>query len=120
MMKDYDNRRTNVSQARNTGYQNNQHSSARHSDAQSDDKDELERDTWDPTDAQYAAFAKRDAEMALQNVRHSLLNYGRPVTLRECKEASLHSIDCVERTLTSMIASGIVSEAKGRYSLVRA
>jgi hypothetical protein len=86
---------------------------------QSDDKDELERDTWSPTPAQYEDFAKKDYQFARENVKQILTYAGRPSTLREIKESSLHSLDCIERVLTSMVAAAYVVEAKGRYTLAK-
>jgi len=88
-------------------------------DPQQKDPDDLEADEWNPTPEAYNAFAKRDFELANSNVRHALLGAGRPLTLKDCKESSLHSVDCIERVLSSLIATGVVAESKGRYSLVR-
>lgn len=88
-------------------------------DPQQKDPDDQEADTWNPSSEEYAAFAKKDYEFAGKNVRHALLNAGRPITLKEVKESSLHSVDCIERTLSSLIATGVIVESKGRYSLVK-
>ena len=88
-------------------------------DPQQKDPDDQEADTWNPSPEAFAAFVKKDGEFAVRNVRHALLGAGRPITLKEIKDSTLHSIDAIERTLTSAIASGTVLETKGRYSLVR-
>lgn len=88
-------------------------------DPQQKDPDDQEADTWNPTNEQYAAFAKKDFELAVKNVRHALLGAGRPITLKEVKESTLHSIDVIERVLTSAIVGATVLETKGRYSLVK-
>lgn len=88
-------------------------------DPQEKDPDDQEADTWNPSPEAFAAFVKKDSQLAVSNVRHALLSAGRPITLKEIKDSTLHSIDAIERTLTSAIASGTVLETKGRYSLVR-
>jgi hypothetical protein len=91
-----------------------------HNHNSTSDKDEdTENEKWNPTPAAMAAFLKRDYELARQNVRHALLNAGRPISLKEIKDSTLHSIDVIEKVLSSTIASDQVVEAKGRYSLVR-
>lgn len=83
------------------------------------DPDDQEKDEWNPSPEEYTAFAKKDFELATKNVRHALLGAGRPITLKEVKESTLHSVDVIERVMTSAIAGGTVLEAKGRYSLVK-
>jgi hypothetical protein len=83
------------------------------------DPEDLESDKWNPTEVAFAAFLDRDFALAQANVAMTMLSTGRPMTVREIKESSLHSIDTIERVLTSKVTSGLVKEDSGRYELVR-
>ena len=82
-----------------------------------DDADSISSETWAPTKAAFAEFLKRDFALANKNVGLAMNGTRIPLTLREIKEMTLHSVDVLERVLTSKIASGLVSEDKGRFSL---
>lgn len=82
------------------------------------DPDDIENEKWNPTPAALEAFFARDMQFAQTNIRTAMSGKF-PMSLRDLKESCLHSIDVIERTLTSKIASGEVSEVKGRYSLVK-
>ena len=84
-----------------------------------EDGDSERHDTWNPTNAEMQDFLKRDREFFASNLKDILHMAGRPLLVREIKESCLHSIDCIEQGLVSAIASGAVSENKGRYSLVK-
>lgn len=81
------------------------------------DPDDRESEDWNPTSEVLQAFMVRDFELAQSNVQQAMT---RPMTVRELKECTLHSQDVIERVLSSKIASGLVSESKGKYTLVRA
>ena len=84
-----------------------------------EDGDTDRYDAWNPTPAEMQDFLKRDQRFFADNLREILHSAGRPLLVREIKESCLHSIDCIEQGLVSAIASGAVSENKGRYSLVK-
>ena len=97
-------------------------SGKRHADDFSDkrqaDEGDIEKDeAWKPTQEVYEAFVERDFNLANLNLEMAMLNAGRPMTMRDLKESLLHSIDTIERVLTSKMATGRVVEDKGRYSL---
>ncbi len=84
-----------------------------------DDEDTISSDDWNPTPITFTAFLKRDFVLASNNVKKLMLEAGRPVTVKELKESSLHSVDVIDQVLVSMIASGLVQENKSRYLLVK-
>ena len=90
-------------------------------DPQGDDKDtvDAENEKWNPTPEVFDGFLVRDYELATQNV-HMLMSarQGTPMSAKELKDQTLHSSDVIERVLTSKVASGHLTEAKGKYSLV--
>ena len=83
------------------------------------DEDTIGTDTWNPRPEIFNHFLKRDFVLCSKNVQQMLLSTKEPQSLRELKECLLHSHDVIERVLSSKIASGMVREDKGRYSLVR-
>ena len=83
------------------------------------DEDTIGSDNWNPTQKTYDHFIKRDFVLCSKNIHQLLLNNREPATLRELKECLLHSHDVIERVLSSKIASGLVREENGHYSLVR-
>src|SRR5271157_2628207 len=85
--------------------------------ADKDDGDIEKDDAWKPTKEVYEAFVERDFQLANRNLEMAMTNAGRPLTMRELKESLLHSIDTIERVLTSKMVSGRVVEDHGRYSL---
>jgi hypothetical protein len=84
------------------------------------DDDDHESDKWNPTPQVFEWFLTRDFELAQNNIQQAMLSRGAPMTTKELKDSTLHSADVIERVLASKIASGLVTEAKGKYSLVRA
>ena len=88
-------------------------------DPMAKDEGDLENDKWRPTPAAFESFLTRDFQLAEVNIQSAMLSTGRPVSVKELKESCLHSIDCIERVLTSKLASGVVVENRGRYELVR-
>lgn len=84
-----------------------------------EDGDSERHDTWNPSHAEMQTFLKLDREFFASNLKDILHMAGRPLLVREIKESCLHSIDCIEQGLTSAVASGIVSENNGRYSIVK-
>jgi hypothetical protein len=87
---------------------------------QAEDEEEQSRDEWTPTPEVFASFLKRDAELASSNLALAMSGSAKfPMTLRDLKDCMLHSVDVIERTLTSYRAAGrIITDEKGRYSLV--
>jgi hypothetical protein len=83
------------------------------------DDDTIGTDDWNPTEKTFNHFLKRDFVLCSKNVQQLLLSTRDSQSLRELKECLLHSHDVIERVLASKIASGLVKEEKGRYSLVR-
>lgn len=84
------------------------------------DEDDHESDKWNPTPETFAGFVARDFELAQNNIQQAILSRGGPMTVKELKDSTLHSSDVIERVLSSKVASGLLTEAKGKYSLVRA
>lgn len=80
---------------------------------------EVGTDTWLPTPAVLEGFFKRDFVLCGRNMQMVLENARMPLSFREVKEQLLHSVDVIERVITSKIASGHLFEAKGKYSLSR-
>src|ERR1700674_2342803 len=79
--------------------------------------EELEEEAkWNPTPAQFDAFLVRDERLATGNIS-MVLGSRAAVSFKELKDSTLHSAECIERVLTSGVASGTVVETKGRYSL---
>ena len=87
---------------------------------QTEDEDEQSRDEWTPTPEIFQSFLKRDMELASSNLPLAMSGSNKfPMTLRDIKDCMLHSVDVIERTLTSYRAAGrITVDEKGRYSLV--
>ena len=85
---------------------------------QDNDEDTIGTDDWSPTKEAFKSFLKRDYELACSNVSAVLRSSRNSLTLRDIKESCLHSNDVIERVLTSLIASGRVTEERGRYTLV--
>lgn len=85
-----------------------------------DDEEEQSRDDWTPTPEIFQSFLKRDAELAASNLTLAMSGSGKfPMSMRDLKDALLHSVDVIERTLNSFIAAGrITTDGKGRYSLL--
>ncbi len=92
------------------------------SDPDPTDKDtvDAESEKWNPTPQVFEAFLVRDYELATQNINMLMSARRAPMSARELKDQSLHSTDVIERVLTSNVASGLMTEAKGKYSLVAA
>jgi hypothetical protein len=86
----------------------------------SDDEDDHENDKWNPTPAIFEGFLARDMELAQRNVLMALsTSPGRAMSLRDLKDCLLHSVDTIERVLTSHIVSGLVKQdMNGRYERV--
>ena len=79
--------------------------------------EEIEEEAkWNPTPAQFDAFVLRDEALANGNIR-MVLGSRAAVSFKELKDSTLHSSECIERVLTSGVASGVIVESKGRYSL---
>jgi hypothetical protein len=99
-------------------YKNTKFQSPQSQESIDSDKDtvDAESENWNPTPEVFQAFLVRDYELATQNL-HFLMR-GRPLSVRDLKDQSLHSMDVIERVLTSGIASGRLTEAQGKYSLV--
>jgi len=87
--------------------------------ASDNEPDDYKNDDWNPSQETFDKFLVRDFALAQRNIQQVLANRGVPMPLREIKECSLHSIEVIERVLASKMASGLVREDKGRYSLVR-
>lgn len=87
--------------------------------SQGDDKDtvDAENEKWNPTPAIFEGFLVRDYELATQNVSMLMQARRAPMSAKELKDQSLHSSDVIERVLTSNVAAGLMTEAKGKYSL---
>jgi len=77
---------------------------------------------WKPTPVVFAGFLVRDMELATSNLRIAMQSYSGPVTVREVKEAMLHSVDTIEKLLATQVKAGAVKidSAGFRYSLVSA
>lgn len=88
-------------------------------DSQGDDKDtvDAENEKWNPTQAVFDAFLIRDLQLATQNVNILMQGRQSPMSSKELKDSTLHSSDVIERVLSSGIASGLIKESKGKYSL---
>ena len=84
-----------------------------------DDKDTVscKEEAWKPSEQTYNAFRKRDADLCSHNVRILLTVNKAPHSLRDLKEASLHSIETLERQLTSLVASGVILEEDGKFQI---
>jgi len=83
------------------------------------DPEDLKNDEWHPSLAQFEAFLVRDFSLAQSNIASAMSSRGLPMSLKELKDSTLHSTDCIERVLTSKMASGLVTENSGKYGLVR-
>jgi len=88
--------------------------------ASNHDDDDIESEEWNPTPEGFQQFVDDDFEYAQSNIQLAMLSRGGPMTVRDLKDSTLHSFDMIERVLASKIASGSVSEAKGKYSVVKA
>jgi hypothetical protein len=82
-----------------------------------DDEDTVGSEDWNPTTQTYEWFVVRDVQLATRNIK-KLFDGSGALTVRQIKESSLHSVDCIQRVLASLIASGKVVEDNGRYSLI--
>jgi hypothetical protein len=72
---------------------------------------------WNPSPEQFDAFLVRDEKLATGNILAILGQVpSNPINVKGLKDCTLHSIDCIERVLTKLVASGQVTENKGRYS----
>jgi hypothetical protein len=86
---------------------------------QNDEDEDQNRDEWHPTPEVFEAFLKRDLELATSNLVKAMTGVKFPMTLRDLKDCLLHSVDVIERVLTSLQAAGRIStDDKGRYLLV--
>ncbi len=80
--------------------------------------EELEEEVkWNPTPEVFEAFLTRDRKLAAGNIAMVLSGRGQGVTLRELKDSTLHSSECLEEVLTSGVAQGLIVENKGKFSL---
>lgn len=86
----------------------------RQSEPQMEEEEEVK---WNPTPEVFEAFLVRDAELCATNLRMVLSS--RPsLSLKEMKDSTLHSSDVVERQVLAWLQDGLVTETKGKYSLV--
>lgn len=88
------------------------------------DAGEIENEIWNPNKAQFEAFLVRDFELAQSNVQMTMLGSKFPMSVKDLKEASMHSIDTIERVVVSKVASGLIREIKegndkGKFELCR-
>ena len=89
-------------------------STERPSEPQMEEEEEVK---WNPTPEVFEAFLVRDAELCAGNLR-MVLSSRSPLSLKEMKDSTLHSSDVVERQVTAWLQDGLVTETKGKYSLV--
>jgi hypothetical protein len=80
--------------------------------------EELEEEAkWNPTPEVFEAFLVRDRKLAAGNIAMVLGARNTPTSLKELKDSTLHSSECLEEVLSSHVAQGLIVENKGRYSL---
>jgi hypothetical protein len=81
-----------------------------------DEDDVIGTEDWRPTPAIFQWFLTRDIQLAARNINKLLEDSKhQPLTIRAIKDSCLHSTDCIERVLSSLVASGKVAEDKGKY-----
>jgi hypothetical protein len=87
-----------------------------------DDKDtvDAENEKWNPTQAVFEGFLVRDLRLATQNINMLMQARRAPMSAKELKDQTLHSVDCIERVLSAGVTAGTLTEAKGKYSLAGA
>ncbi len=80
--------------------------------------DDIVNETWSPTKEQFKAFLARDAELAQRNIKLALQTFSYPVTVKDLKDSSLHSLDTLEQTLIYLVSTGTVqANERDLYSL---
>jgi hypothetical protein len=87
----------------------------RNANADDDGTVDAEDENWNPTPEVFEAFLVRDFQLAQRNIEMATFGRKTSMTLKEVKESTLHSVDTVEQVLSSMVASGKMTENKGRY-----
>jgi hypothetical protein len=79
---------------------------------------EVEREEWNPTQAQLHEYFAHETELARSNVRMVLTNFGRRgMSFKEIRECMLHSADTVGDSLDMEVAAGRIKSEEGRYFL---
>ena len=89
---------------------------ARQDTSQPQTEEPEEEAKWNPTPEVFEAFLVRDEQLAHTNILMVLGSASGPYNVKGLKDCTLHSSDTIERVLTSLVASGQVTENKGRYS----
>lgn len=79
-----------------------------------------EDEKWNPTPEAFENFLVLDYALAQSNVELAMQMKDGPISFKELKDSTLHSADVLERVLSSKIASGQVTEVRGKYTLLAA
>ena len=87
-----------------------------HAHAHMDDDETISREEWNPSSAQMTDYLRKEKTYAVHNIT-LLLKSRSPMTIKEMKESSLHSIATLEATLQMMMFDSKVEESQGKYSL---
>lgn len=85
----------------------------------SSDDDVIGSEEWNPRPETFESFQKRDIVLCSKNLQQLLLVAREPVSVKDLKEYLLHSHATIERVLAGKVASGLIKEDRGRFTLVR-
>lgn len=104
---------------KNPRYETHDHSQRGMSTQAQMDKDDetTDREDWTPTPEQMHEYISREFVMAQSNLLLVMSN-DRPMSFRDLKESTLHSVETLEKALAFHLKAGAVKESQGRFSLL--